>query len=231
MTLIRTTIFAAAVALAATAAQAETRSFPATGFDRIGSSGPWDVSIATGKAASVRAEGATEDLDHMRIEVKDGRLEIGSKRGWSWKSWKRTGKVRVWVTMPSLRAVGLAGSGDVRVDRANAKAFKGSIAGSGNLSIGSLTTDSADFSIAGSGDISAAGKCSSADVSIAGSGSVAISGLLCQTLSASIAGSGDILAHATKTASISTVGSGDVTVTGGAKCSVKKAGSGGAHCS
>ena len=130
MTLIRTSIFAAAVALGASVAQAETRSFPATGFDRVGSSGPWDVSIATGKAASVRAEGATEDLDRMRIEVRDGALEIGSKKR-MWSGWKNMGKVRVWVTMPSLRAVGVAGSGDVTVDKANAKAFKASVAGSG----------------------------------------------------------------------------------------------------
>lgn len=231
MTLIRTSIIATAVALGASAAQAETRSFPATGFDRVGSSGPWDVTIATGKAASVRAVGATDDLDHMRIEVKDGRLEIGSKTRWSWGGWKNKGKIKVWVTMPTLRAVGVAGSGNVSVDRANAKAFKGSVAGSGNLSIGSLTTDSADFSVAGSGDISAAGKCTSNDVSIAGSGNVAVAGLLCQSLSASIAGSGDISAHATTTAKISIAGSGDVTVTGGAKCSVSKVGSGGAHCS
>ncbi len=230
MTLIRTSIFAAAVALGASVAQAETRSFPATGFDRVGSSGPWDVSIATGKAASVRAEGATEDLDRMRIEVRDGSLEIGSKKR-MWSGWKNMGKVRVWVTMPSLRAVGVAGSGDVTVDKANAKAFKASVAGSGNLSIASLTADNAEFSVAGSGDVSAAGRCAAAKVSIAGSGNVDVDGLRCQTLSASIAGSGDIKANAASTAKVSIAGSGDVTVAGGAKCLVSKVGSGSANCS
>lgn len=231
MSLLRNTLFTAAVALGATAAQAETRSFPASGFDRVESAGPWDVTIVTGKTASVRAEGASEDLDRMKVEVKRGQLEIGSKKsGWNW-GWKNNGKIRVFVTMPSLRGVSLAGSGDVSVDRATAKDFSGNIAGSGTLSIASLSTGSAEFNIAGSGSINAAGKCATADVSIAGSGSVAAPNLACETLQVSIAGSGDVTAKASQTANVSIMGSGDVVVTGGAKCTVSKMGSGSARCS
>ncbi len=231
MSLLRTTLFTAAVALGATAVHAETRSFPASGFDRVESAGPWDVTIMTGKTASVRAEGATEDLDHMKVEVNGGRLEIGSKsHGWNW-GWKRTGKIRVFVTMPSIRGVSLAGSGDVSVDKATARDFSGSVAGSGTLAIASLSTGTADFNIAGSGGINAAGKCAAADVSIAGSGSVAVPNLACETLKVSIAGSGDVTAHASQTAKVSIMGSGDVVVTGGAKCTVSKMGSGSARCS
>ena len=226
--LVRTLLAVSAAALA-TAAQAEVRNFPASGFDRVESAGPWEVSIVTGKAASVRAEGASDDLDRMEIEVHGGRLEIGSKRHLGWK-WSRTGKVHVTVTMPSLRGISLAGSGDVSVDRTSAKAFSASIAGSGDLRIGSLAADSASFDIAGSGGITASGKCGSTSVSIAGSGNVSIPQLLCKSLKADIAGSGDIAAHASDTAKVSIVGSGDVIVAGGAKCSVSKMGSGSARC-
>lgn len=223
-------VLAAGLALAATAASADTRSFGTGSFDRVESAGPFDVTILTGKAASVRAEGAAADLDKLRIDTAGGKLRIGTKdRGWFGNGW-HFGKVLVTVTVPALNGVSLAGSGDVRVDRARATAFKADLAGSGDLRIDNLDTADAKFSLAGSGDILATGRCGSAEASIAGSGNIRIGGLACRTLDANIAGSGSIMAHASQTANASIMGSGDVIVTGGAKCTSSKMGSGSVRC-
>lgn len=219
----------AAMMVGAAQAQAAERSFTVTGFDAIEVAGPFDVIVNVGKGASVRAVGEAKDLDRLKIEVEGRELEIGSKER-RWNDWSRTQPIKIFVTVPSLKKVSLAGSGDVQVDRVRAEDFAASIAGSGDLTIAALAATAAKFSIAGSGDLTASGSCRTASVSIAGSGDVNIGGMRCQSLTASIAGSGGINANATQTAKVSVMGSGDVTVSGGAKCEVSKMGSGSVRC-
>lgn len=223
------TMAAAVAAFGAAQAQAAERNFTVTGFEEIDVAGPFDVIVNVGKGPSVRAIGETKDLDRLRIDVEGRQLEIGSKER-RWTDWSRTQPVKIFVTVPSLRAVSLAGSGDVQVDRVRADSFSASLAGSGDLTIASLSTTAAKFSIAGSGDLTASGNCRTASASIAGSGDINIGGMRCQSLSASVAGSGGINANATQTAKVSVMGSGDVTVSGGAKCEVSKMGSGSVRC-
>lgn len=219
----------AVAAFASTQASAAERKFTVTGFNEIEVAGPFDVVVSVGKGQSVRAVGAAKDIDRLKVEVSGNELRIGSKeRGWM--DWSDSDPVKIWVTVPALKAVSLAGSGDMQVDRVKADAFVASIAGSGDLAIASLTASNARFSIAGSGDLTASGSCRTAEVSIAGSGDVDISGLRCQTLSARVAGSGDITAHATNDAKLTVMGSGAIVVAGGAKCDVSKMGSGSARC-
>jgi hypothetical protein len=216
-------VFAAAQAWAAE------RNFTVTGFDEIEVSGPFDVVVSVGKGQSVRAVGEADDLDRLKVEVRDGELHVGSKER-RWTDWSRSSPVKIWVTVPALKAASIAGSGDMQIDRVKGESFSGSIAGSGDLVIGALSAGNAKFSVAGSGDLTASGSCRSAEVSIAGSGDVNIGGLRCQALKANIAGSGGINANASQTAKVSIMGSGEVTVSGGAKCDVSKMGSGTVRC-
>ncbi len=218
-----------AMVLSAAQAQAAERNFTVTGFDELEVAGPFDVVVNVGKAVSVRAVGEAKDLDRLKVEVEGRELEIGTKDR-RWNDWSRSQPIKIFVTVPALKEVSLAGSGDVQVDRVRGESFSGSIAGSGNLTIAAVNATTASFSIAGSGDLVASGSCRTASVSIAGSGDVNIGGLRCQSLSAKIAGSGGINANATQTAKVSIMGSGDVTVSGGAKCDVNKMGSGSVRC-
>ena len=207
------------------------RSFDLAGFDAVSLAGPHDVIVTVGPAHSVRAEGDTETLNRLKIEVQGSNLKIGMEHGnWS-DGWKRDRpKTTIYVTLPAIRAAAIAGSGDMKVDRAEGTRFAGSIAGSGDLQIASLRTGDADFSIAGSGGITAAGTAGKADISIAGSGDVNLEGLEIRTASVSIVGSGDVRARAMETADVSIMGSGDVSLTGPAKCNVSKRGSGSVRC-
>lgn len=217
-----------AVTMAAGAWAAE-RKFTVSNFDEIEVAGPFDVVVNVGKGTSVRAVGAQRDLDRLKVEVSGGELRIGTReRGWF--DWSKTEPVKFWVTVPSLKAASLAGSGDMQIDRVKADNFTGSIAGSGDMSIASLDANAVKFSIAGSGDLATSGSCRTVSASIAGSGDMNIGGLRCQSLTASVAGSGNINANATQTAKVSVMGSGDVVVSGGAKCDVSKMGSGSVRC-
>ena len=207
------------------------RSYDLSGFDSVSLAGPHDVIVTVGPQFSVRAEGDAETLDRLEFRVENGNLKVGTKHD-SWKiGWSRDRpKTVIYVSLPTIRGAAIAGSGDMKVDRAQADRFAGSIAGSGDLQIASLKAADTKFTIAGSGSITASGGAQRADVSIAGSGNANLDGLEVRTADVSIVGSGDVRARAMETANVSIMGSGDVVLTGSAHCTVNKRGSGSVRC-
>jgi hypothetical protein len=205
------------------------RSYAVSGFSGVDLRGSDDAEVRVGGAFSVRAQGPSDMLDDLQI-VKDGdTLKIGRKShsGFHWGAGR---KVKVFVTMPSIASAGVAGSGDMTIDKVAGGAFSGSTAGSGDLSIQHLEAASADLSIAGSGSISAAGRVQQASLSIAGSGDIDAGGLALDEAKVSVAGSGDVKAMVNGHAKVSMMGSGDVDLGGGATCDVSKMGSGTVTC-
>ncbi|HUE79863.1 MAG TPA: head GIN domain-containing protein [Sphingomicrobium sp.] len=215
------------------AGPATTRNFAVGGFERIEVAGPYEVTVATGGAPSVRASGGERAIERMVVEVEGDTLKIHPKKrsGLSF-SWSRSHPVKLTVTVPRLTAAGIAGSGAITVDKVAGDAFEAGVAGSGNLRLGEVDVKRLKAGIAGSGEINAGrGRAAVADYEIAGSGDIDAAGLVAETASVSIAGSGNVAANATGTASVDIAGSGDVRMTGGAKCQVSKAGSGNVDCS
>ncbi len=206
-----------------------TRSFAASGFTGVDLRGPDDVDVKTGPDFRVTAEGDSAILDQLEIQVVNGSLRVGRKDNQgSWFS--NDPGVKVHVVMPKLTTAGVAGSGDLSIDKAEGD-VRAEIAGSGNLSIASLNSGETDFSIAGSGDLNASGSARNLKVSIAGSGDVAAEGLTATSADISVVGSGNVRSVVKGEAQVSIAGSGDVELTGGARCQVSAMGSGEAHCS
>ena len=177
------TIAFCAAALLATAAYADERSFPVGSFDRLASGGSADVVVTTGKAPSVRAEGSKDALDRLDVKVDGSTLRLGTKKG-NWALNWNNGKLKIYVTVPMIRSVDLAGSGEVSVDRIKVPEFSASISGSGEAKLAALDADTVKLSISGSGEFDAAGRCTDARVNVSGSGDVRISGLKCTNLHA-----------------------------------------------
>lgn len=211
------------------------RSFTVSDFTGLEVAGPYNVTVRTGSAASVQATGTDKALDAMRVEVRDGTLEISPAEhhflGFRWGNWGHAGSVNLTVTVPALERAAIAGSGAIDVDKVSGPRFKGEIAGSGDLHLAAVDAGEVSLEIAGSGGIRAAGKAKSVKYEIAGSGDIDAAGLAAETAAVSIAGSGGIKGHASGTAKVEIMGSGDVDMTGGARCSVSKSGSGDIRCS
>lgn len=212
---------------------ATTRNFQVAGFERIEVGGPYEVTVTTGGAPSVRASGGERAIERMIVEVENGTLKIYTKKrtlnfGWS----NRSGPVQLAVTVPRLTGAEIGGSGTIRVDKVSGDMFDAGVAGSGELSLGQVDVARLKAGIAGSGAIKAGqGRAGTVEYDIAGSGDIDAGGLVAEVAKVSIAGSGEVTANATGTASVDIAGSGDVRLTGGAKCTVSKAGSGDVHCS
>ena len=215
------------------AGPATNRNYQVGAFDRLEVAGPYDVTVTTGSAPSVRASGGERAIERMVVEVKGGTLSIHTKKrsGFNF-GWSKSHPVKLTVTVPALTGAEIAGSGDISVNKVAGDSFDAGVAGSGNLRLGEINVKRLKAGIAGSGEIHAGrGRAVAADYEIAGSGDIDGGAVVAETAAVSIAGSGNVSAHATSTASVEIAGSGDVRVTGGAKCSVSKAGSGNVQCS
>jgi hypothetical protein len=214
----------------ATSAAAAERRFPVSGFEKVSASGSENITITTGKAASVVATGPQDRLDNLDIRVDGNTLRIDHKKNGSW-NWGMNDQVQIAITMPALTGLHASGSGNIFADSGSGPAFEGSLSGSGDLQIGRIDSPQVTLRTSGSGDIMAAGQCKDAKVSISGSGDMALAGLACTNVDISISGSGDVAAHATGNANIRISGSGDVKITGGARCTSRTSGSGDVACS
>jgi len=219
-------------AAARDAGRAVDRTYQVGAFDRITVAGPYDVTVKTGGQPGVVAHGGEAVLAETDIVVEDGVLKIMPKKKNGIRfNWGKDSKVRVEVSVATLRAATIAGSGKIEIDRVAGGDFAGKVAGSGDLGIARMDAGKVEVGVAGSGNVRAAGKARSLDVSIAGSGDVDLSALDVVSAEVSIAGSGNVRARATGTAAVSIMGSGDVEISGGAKCAVSKKGSGEVRCS
>jgi hypothetical protein len=211
------------------------RNYNVGSFSQIELAGRYDVDVRTGPKISVSASGPKKLMERLLVEVRGDRLVIhprNERRWWNSDGWHGHDKVQVTVTVPSLSAATLAGSGGIRIDKVQGDRFQGEIAGSGDLHLGSVEVGLLKLGIAGSGGVNAGtGRARSAEYEIAGSGGLNAAGVSVEQLKVSIAGSGDIKAKASGAADVDIMGSGDVEVTGGAKCSISKAGSGNVRCS
>lgn len=204
------------------------RGFEVAAFQSVALQGPHNVVVTVGGQPSVRAEGDSAALDMLDIRVENGRLVVGTRRGWSWSG--PHGEVTVRVTAPALNHASIGGSGDMRIDQVQGDRFEASIGGSGDMEIAALQARETEFSIAGSGGIRATGTTEAADISIAGSGDMALDALQTRRAHVSVMGSGNVAVQASEAVDGSIMGSGDVTVRGAARCSVSRMGSGTVTC-
>ena len=209
--------------------QTAQRDFAVGSFDSVSLESSHNVVVTVGGQPSVRAEGDSEAIERLEIRVEGSDLKIGTRRNTGWFG-RDHGRVTIHVTVPSLRAAEIAGSGDMRIDRVEAQAFSASIAGSGDLEIAALRARQANFDVAGSGGIRAAGAAEEARISIAGSGDLSLDGLETRRASVSIMGSGDVTLRATEGVDASIMGSGDIIVRGTTRCNVSRMGSGDLRC-
>lgn len=229
---------ALAMALAACSAGAKEgggetarRDFQVGQFQSISLTGSPDVVVTVGGAPSVRAEGDSRLVERLEIRVENGDLKIGYREGSSWSfGFSRDRHATIRVTVPSLAAATLIGSGDIRIDRVQGDRFAGTVTGSGDLQVGQLRATEAVFSVTGSGAIQAVGTAQRSHVELAGSGDINLGGLESRDATVSVHGSGDVTAKAMEAARVTLMGSGDVAISGPARCQVEKRGSGDVRC-
>ncbi len=199
-------------------------------FDEVSILGPQDVDITYGEGFSVSASGSSDALRELEAVVENGGLVIRPRDQQLFRNWGDLEDVTFSITMPAVRRIAVAGSGDVTVDRVTGDSFEGVVDGSGTLAIGQIDVRQASFAVTGSGDLDASGRVQNVTANIDGSGAVHAEGMTGTDATISIGGSGEVELTVLEEAAISITGSGDVDITGPAVCSVESEGSGDVSC-
>ncbi|MBX7458757.1 DUF2807 domain-containing protein [Qipengyuania sp. 1NDH17] len=187
--------------------------------------GPDNVVVTRGDALTIDVSGDQEAVDALRFTLDDGALGIMRDRDAD----RNIGTATVRLTMPSLTAIVLAGSGTVEADAMDGQSDV-TIAGSGSAKVGTITANQLDLTIAGSGNLEAGGEVDRLDLTIAGSGSGRLAALKTGRADVTVAGSGDAEFASDGRVEASIMGSGTVTVIGNADCTVQSMGSGKLRC-
>jgi hypothetical protein len=172
------------------------------GSDHVGLSIPGHATYTPGSDDRLHVSGDAALVSHVR--VRDGRVELDCR------GWHRGSNLTVTLPGREFNRFGIAGSGDLWLNKLNQERVK--------------------LAIAGSGSIKADGKVENAEVHIAGSGDINIGQVKAAVVSVHIAGSGNTDIAPSEEADIHIAGSGDVNLhTNPKKLETHIAGSGRIH--
>ena len=170
-------------------------------------------------------------LEYLDIKVKEKELILERQQKHKNVNLHPTEFV-IDITAPSLKEVGLAGSGNINMmsplngdkmeffvagsgnivfkEAVNVSHLELQIAGSGDISMPDLACDKLEVDVAGSGNAKIdSGMVNNAEISIAGSGDCDLACTI-DVMEADIAGSGDITANVSNKLTYSIIGSGDI---------------------
>jgi hypothetical protein len=192
-------------------------------FTSIGFAISGELYLTQGSPQKVVVEGDEADLEKLVTEVKDGALKIKCKPSNN----KLKSTVKVWVTVPEINSLAVAGSGKVIAEgEISSDDFDLSVSGSGKINFANLNVDEIEIAISGSGDIMLAGGADAAEISISGSGDVEATGFEIERCDISISGSGSCRVNVVEELEAAISGSGKVYYKGRPKVNAHTSGSG-----
>jgi Putative auto-transporter adhesin, head GIN domain len=161
----------------------QTRSLPA--FTAVDLAGANQVAVHVGAAQAVTVRADDNLIRYVTTMVTGGTLVVDQSR-----SFTTSGPMDVDVSVPSLAAVRLSGSGILTIDGVRGARFA--------------------VDVPGSGVVTVAGSVTRLDATLSGSGDVRLQGLTARDVTASVLGSGRLQVDATRSLDASLSGSGAI---------------------
>ncbi len=229
--MIRTLPLALLAFAAAAPARAAERTYSVTDFDRVQVDGPYRVTLTTGRGSAARAEGSSEAIDHLSVDVQSGTLRVRRNRSaWGGTPGEGIGPVTIALTTRDLRNAAVVGSGSLDIDRARGLRVDLSVSGSGRLTVGAVEADTLLVGLLGGGRITLAGRTKQLKATVQGSGDLAASGLSADDAQIASDTAGNVAVAVARTAKVTATGPGDVEILGGPSCTVQAKGSGRVIC-
>jgi hypothetical protein len=192
-------------------------------FTKISFNISGDLYIEQSAEFLVKIEGNENDLAQIITKLEGNTLIIKSKNFSHFRD-----KVKIFVSLPELTAVDLAGSGNVIAkNKISTDNINLSVSGSGDILFENLQSTSAKLNLAGSGDMDITGNAkTNLAISIAGSGSIKASNFETQNVDVDISGSGSAKVYALGKLNTNIVGSGSVRYKGQPLINANTVGSG-----
>jgi hypothetical protein len=209
-----------------TPADAGTRNFGVSGFDRVRVDGPFKVRVTTGVAPFAVATGSAGALDAVALDVQGRTLVVHNARSsWGGYPGESKGPVEISIGTHELEAAWVNGSGSLAINKATGLLFSLSVQGSGLASIGSAAVDQLKISISGSAGVNIAGTAPRLTATLQGMSTLDASSLSVKDATISAQGPATVKANVSGTAKVDIRGAAAVTLTGSPACVVKSEGS------
>jgi hypothetical protein len=213
-------------AAAASPADAATRNFAITSFDRVRIDGPYRVRLATGVAPFASATGSAQALDAIALDVQGRTLVVHVNRGaWGGFSGQSAGPVTIDLGTHDLNAAWLNGSGSLAIDRVSGLSFDLSVQGSGLASIDQVSVDQLRVGLGGAASARLAGSALRLSATVRGASSLDAAALAMKDITVSAEGPAIVKGAVSGTAKVDAFGVAAVTLTGSPACVVKTQGS------
>lgn len=160
-------------------------------FTEISFGFPGKLYLKQGSPQRVELEGDQDVLEEVETEVSGGRLKIG-KEG-KWFDWNNNDKITVYITVPTIEAVAVSGSGDIiGQTKIRTNDLDVNVSGSGSLSLDVEANGKVDANVSGSGDMDLKGHFESFESDVSGSGRVVFAATIDALADFGISGSGKI---------------------------------------
>ena len=223
----RTFLLAAATCgLIASSANAATRNFGITGFEKVRIEGPFKVRLMTGVAPFASASGSPAAIDRVAVEMRGNTLVVhGSSASWGGYPGRDPGPVEINLGTHDLSSAWLSGSGALAIDKVRGLTFDLSVQGSGAAAIGSASVDQLSVAVVGTGSATLAGEVGKMTALVRGISSLDASALSIKDATIGAEGSATVVARVTNSASVD--GNGPITVrlSGSPACTLRVSGS------
>lgn len=211
----------------ADALQREARPLPPA--TSLALNGSMAVDLRQGETQRVEVEANAHDLGFISTTVENGELRIGVASGPRFPNVRLTGRVVVHVTLPTLQAVAVAGSGSVKADprlpfKTDNLAVQ--VRGSGSAELPQVQAKTVAVQVTGSGGLRIGGQTAGLTATLSGSGELRAQQLQAQTGTVKVTGSGDARVAVSETLAVQLRGSGSVAVKGKPRLTQQISGSG-----
>ncbi len=180
-------------------------------FETVAVSGHFKVVLQEGNEGSLVVSAQENLMEYIVTEVKDGKLKIGTRKGYSIRS---SENIEVTVNYRDIRGASMSGSGHLSANnKIKANDFDMAVSGSGSIDI-ELEAKDVDASVSGSGTVKLAGNSDAMSCSISGSGNINGYEMTVNKVTARISGSGSAKLNVKDEIHATTSGSGNVRYTG-----------------
>ncbi|HKX91250.1 MAG TPA: head GIN domain-containing protein [Sphingomicrobium sp.] len=211
---------------AASPADAATRNFGISGFDRVRVDGPFKVRLTTGVPPFAKATGSTTALDGLDFDVVGRTLIIHLNRSsWGGYPGEASGPVEISVGTHELSAAWLNGSGSLRINRVKGLTFDLSLQGSGDATIDQAEVDQLRVTILGSANAALSGRSGKLTATLRGISSLDASGLNAKDATIGAEGPATVKAAVSNSVKIDASGTASITLAGSPACTNKVSGS------
>lgn len=191
------------------------------GFVRIDLAGQGRVEVVLGDSEGLVIEAEDNLMPLLTSDVDDGTLVLGTTQNIA-----PTEDIVYAVTVVTLEAVEVSGSGEILAPDVNARTIAATVSGSGDIFMTDMEVGDLAASISGSGYIEVTGVAAALEVTISGSGDLNAEALSADTATISISGSGNSVVNVSDELSADISGSGSIEYLGDPTVESEVSGSG-----